>query len=69
MVGGLLAQPFFDADRYARRQALIVDTVRNPTLEVINEENISESKVALVYGQMNEPLGARTYTQIYGPPR
>jgi F-type H+-transporting ATPase subunit beta len=26
---------------------------------VINEENISESKVALVYGQMNEPPGAR----------
>eukprot|EP01018_Ginkgo_biloba_P012449 Gb_20141 [translate_table: standard] len=26
---------------------------------VINEQNISESKVALVYGQMNEPLGAR----------
>lgn len=27
--------------------------------KVINEENISESKVALVYGQMNEPPGAR----------
>ncbi|KAL3500719.1 hypothetical protein ACH5RR_039812 [Cinchona calisaya] len=27
---------------------------------VINEENIAESKVALVYGQMNEPLGARS---------
>ncbi|KAD3640488.1 hypothetical protein E3N88_29711 [Mikania micrantha] len=26
---------------------------------VINEQNIAESKVALVYGQMNEPLGAR----------
>jgi F-type H+-transporting ATPase subunit beta len=26
---------------------------------VINEENLSESKVALVYGQMNEPPGAR----------
>ncbi|KAF3638251.1 ATP synthase epsilon chain, chloroplastic [Capsicum annuum] len=26
---------------------------------VINEENIAESKVALVYGQMNEPQGAR----------
>ncbi len=26
---------------------------------VINEENIGESKVALVYGQMNEPPGAR----------
>nr|XP_048335292.1 ATP synthase subunit beta, chloroplastic [Ziziphus jujuba var. spinosa] len=26
---------------------------------VINEKNISESKVALVYGQMNEPPGAR----------
>ncbi|KAM3322907.1 hypothetical protein P3S67_004058 [Capsicum chacoense] len=26
---------------------------------VINEENIAESKVALVYGQMNEPPGAR----------
>ncbi|PHU00944.1 ATP synthase subunit beta, chloroplastic [Capsicum chinense] len=27
---------------------------------VINEENIIESKVALVYGQMNEPPGARS---------
>jgi F-type H+-transporting ATPase subunit beta len=27
--------------------------------KVINEENITESKVALVYGQMNEPPGAR----------
>jgi F-type H+-transporting ATPase subunit beta len=27
--------------------------------KVINEENLSESKVALVYGQMNEPPGAR----------
>ncbi len=26
---------------------------------VINEENLSESKIALVYGQMNEPPGAR----------
>nr|AYR06472.1 ATP synthase CF1 beta subunit [Rhodogorgon sp.] len=27
--------------------------------KVINEENLSDSKVALVYGQMNEPPGAR----------
>jgi len=27
--------------------------------KVINEENLSESKIALVYGQMNEPPGAR----------
>ncbi len=27
--------------------------------KVIDEENLSESKVALVYGQMNEPPGAR----------
>ena len=27
--------------------------------KVINEDNIAESKVALVYGQMNEPPGAR----------
>jgi F-type H+/Na+-transporting ATPase subunit beta len=27
--------------------------------KVINEENLAESKVALVYGQMNEPPGAR----------
>ena len=27
--------------------------------KVINEDNVSESKVALVYGQMNEPPGAR----------
>jgi F-type H+-transporting ATPase subunit beta len=27
--------------------------------KVINEENLGESKVALVYGQMNEPPGAR----------
>ncbi|GAY33577.1 hypothetical protein CUMW_275620 [Citrus unshiu] len=26
---------------------------------VINDQNLSESKVALVYGQMNEPPGAR----------
>ncbi|PPE00234.1 hypothetical protein GOBAR_DD02752 [Gossypium barbadense] len=26
---------------------------------VINEQNLAESKVALVYGQMNEPSGAR----------
>jgi F-type H+/Na+-transporting ATPase subunit beta len=26
---------------------------------VINEKNIEEPKVALVYGQMNEPHGAR----------
>jgi F-type H+-transporting ATPase subunit beta len=26
---------------------------------VIDEQNILESKVALVYGQMNEPPGAR----------
>ncbi|KAL8262524.1 hypothetical protein R6Q59_023873 [Mikania micrantha] len=26
---------------------------------VINEQNIAESKMALVYGQMNEPPGAR----------
>ncbi|PHT39375.1 ATP synthase subunit beta, chloroplastic [Capsicum baccatum] len=30
---------------------------------VINEENIAESKVALVYGQMNEPPGARLQNQ------
>ncbi|GAY33574.1 hypothetical protein CUMW_275590 [Citrus unshiu] len=27
--------------------------------ELINDQNLSESKVALVYGQMNEPPGAR----------
>ena len=27
--------------------------------KVINEENLSESKISLVYGQMNEPPGAR----------
>jgi len=27
--------------------------------KVINESNLGESKVALVYGQMNEPPGAR----------
>jgi len=27
--------------------------------KVINEENLNESKIALVYGQMNEPPGAR----------
>ena len=26
---------------------------------VINEKNLNDSKVALVYGQMNEPPGAR----------
>ncbi|PHU00561.1 ATP synthase subunit beta, chloroplastic, partial [Capsicum chinense] len=31
---------------------------------VINEENIAESKVALVYGQMNEPPGARARMRV-----
>ncbi|PHU22524.1 ATP synthase subunit beta, chloroplastic [Capsicum chinense] len=31
---------------------------------VINEENIIESKVALVYGQMNEPLRAHDLTDL-----
>ena len=33
---------------------------------VINEENLSESKVALVYGQMNEPPGARARVGLTG---
>ena len=37
-----------------------VDTrTTSPIHRVINEQNIAESKVALVYGQMNEPPGAR----------
>jgi F0F1-type ATP synthase beta subunit len=32
----------------------------------INEENIAESKVALVYGQMNEPPGARMRVGLSG---
>lgn len=31
---------------------------------VINEENIAGSKVALVYGQKNEPSGAQTWVDI-----
>ncbi|KAK9663406.1 hypothetical protein RND81_O290300 [Saponaria officinalis] len=31
---------------------------------VINEQNIAESKVALVYGQMNEPPGARMRVDV-----
>ncbi|GMN21621.1 hypothetical protein TIFTF001_047305 [Ficus carica] len=31
---------------------------------IINEENIAESKVALVYGQMNEPPGARMRVRL-----
>jgi F-type H+-transporting ATPase subunit beta len=33
---------------------------------VINEENLEESKVALVYGQMNEPPGARARVALTG---
>jgi len=33
---------------------------------VINEENIGESKIALVYGQMNEPPGARMRVGLTG---
>ncbi|CAM6042369.1 unnamed protein product, partial [Sphagnum compactum] len=32
--------------------------------KVINEQNISESKVALVYGHMNEPPGARMRVEM-----
>ncbi|CAN6446881.1 unnamed protein product [Victoria cruziana] len=34
---------------------------------VINEENIAESKVALVYGQMNEPPGAHMRVSLTAP--
>ncbi|KAF5929941.1 hypothetical protein HYC85_000058 [Camellia sinensis] len=39
----------------------VLRSVKNgvSTSGVINEQNIAESKVALVYGQMNEPPGAR----------
>ena len=33
---------------------------------VINRENLSESKIALVYGQMNEPPGARLRVALAG---
>jgi len=33
---------------------------------VINQENLSESKIALVYGQMNEPPGARLRVGLTG---
>jgi F-type H+-transporting ATPase subunit beta len=33
---------------------------------VINQENLSESKIALVYGQMNEPPGARLRVALAG---
>ncbi|HXY24131.1 MAG TPA: F0F1 ATP synthase subunit beta [Candidatus Acidoferrum sp.] len=33
---------------------------------VINKENLSESKIALVYGQMNEPPGARLRVALSG---
>jgi F-type H+-transporting ATPase subunit beta len=33
---------------------------------VINQENLSESKIALVYGQMNEPPGARLRVVLSG---
>ena len=35
---------------------------------VINEKNFEESKVALVYGQMNEPPGARMRVGLTGWP-
>ena len=34
--------------------------------KVINQDNLSESKVALVYGQMNEPPGARARVALSG---
>jgi F-type H+-transporting ATPase subunit beta len=34
--------------------------------KVINEENLNESKIALVYGQMNEPPGARMRVGLSG---
>ena len=34
--------------------------------KVINPENLEESKVALVYGQMNEPPGARMRVALSG---
>ena len=33
---------------------------------VINQDDISKSKVALVYGQMNEPPGARMRVALSG---
>src|SRR5262245_63435527 len=33
---------------------------------VINQKNLSESKIALVYGQMNEPPGARLRVALTG---
>src|SRR5215475_12440176 len=33
---------------------------------VINQENLRESKIALVYGQMNEPPGARLRVALSG---
>ena len=36
------------------------------TAGVINQENLSDSKIALVYGQMNEPPGARLRVALSG---
>ena len=33
---------------------------------VIKQDNLSESKVALIYGQMNEPPGARLRVALTG---
>jgi len=35
--------------------------------KVINQANLSDSKVALVYGQMNEPPGARMRVGLTAP--
>ena len=40
--------------------------MHHPSSRLVNEENIAESKVALVYGQMNEPPGARMRVGLTG---
>ena len=40
-------------------QSTVLLQHHNCFIEILNEENVSESKVSLVYGQMNESPGAR----------
>ncbi len=44
----------------------MIFTTKCPTAGVIKQDNLSESKIALVYGQMNEPPGARLRVALSG---
>ena len=54
-----------------RAHALKVTTciTKCPEAGVINQKDLKQSKIALVYGQMNEPPGARLESCFIRPPR